>query len=235
MGVFETLCYDDETDCITIDCPTNYGYEGKTDEERIRAFIKERISDTVSVDFRKVTLFMFSSPIVAESPSGYGTMSIVHIRNKIIALICDHEVRGYTNVGAKTHPYSGCLIPAFCQVHKTYRKIDVAFVLVHHEQHHAVNSVYFNFVFYDFVFEQFNVTLKHLRDIFMHMKVFKVGVKTGLTEDIIEFVDKNLLMVRGDKETAFSEPGDSGSLVFIKHEGRNIVVGMVARGSATHW
>lgn len=70
-----------------------------------------------------------------------------------------------------------------------------------------------------------------MRDLFMHMKVFKVGVKTGLTEGIFEFVDENLLMVKGDNETVFSEPGDSGSLVFIKHEGRNIVVGMVARGN----
>ena len=70
LGVFETLRYDDETNCITIDCPTNFGYEGKTDEEGIRTFIKERISNKVSVVFRKVTLLMLSSPIVAENPSG---------------------------------------------------------------------------------------------------------------------------------------------------------------------
>lgn len=57
----------------------------------------------------------------------------------------------------------------------------------------------------------------------------KVGVQTGLTEGIVEFVDKNLLMVKGDNETVFAKPRDSDSLVFIKHEGRNIVVGMVAR------
>lgn len=65
----------------------------------------------------------------------------------------------------------------------------------------------------------------------MHVKVFKVGVQTGLTEGTVKFVDKNILMVQGDNETVFAKPGDSGSLVFIKHEGRNIVVGMVARGS----
>jgi len=35
-------------------------------------------------------------------------------------------------------------------------------------------------------------------------------------------------MVKGDNEAeVFAKPGDSGSLVFIKHEGLNIVVGMV--------
>ena len=63
----------------------------------------------------------------------------------------------------------------------------------------------------------------------MHVKVFKVGVQTGLTEGTVKFVDKNLLMVQGDNETVFAKPGDSGSLVFIKHEGCNIVVGIVAR------
>ena len=87
------------------------------------------------------------------------------------------------------------------------------------KQHHTVNSVYFNFVFYDLAFESFNVTIDQLRDIFMHVKVFKVGVQTGLTEGTVKFVDNNLLMVQGDNETVFAKPGDSGSLVFIKHEG----------------
>jgi hypothetical protein len=132
---------------------------------------------------------------VAEHLSGYCTMSIVHIRNKIIALTCNHVVSGYDNVSAKSHPSSSSLTPSFGQVYKTYPIIDVALVLVQHEQHHTVNSVYFNFVFYDLVFEPFNATLKHMRDTFIQMKVFKVGVQSGLTEGIVEFVDKNLLMV----------------------------------------
>ncbi len=74
-------------------------------------------------------------------------------------------------------------------------------------------------LFYDLAFESFNVTIDQLRDIFMHVKVFKVGVQTGLTEGTVKFVDNNLLMVQGDNETVFAKPGDSGSLVFIKHEG----------------
>jgi len=35
MGMYGSLYYDDETDSITIDFPNNYGYEGKTDKERI--------------------------------------------------------------------------------------------------------------------------------------------------------------------------------------------------------
>jgi len=77
LGIFAEFHYDDETNCITIECPTNPGYEGKTDEEAIRIFIRERISDTVSINFMKVSLLMFSSPIVAENPISYGTMTIV--------------------------------------------------------------------------------------------------------------------------------------------------------------
>jgi hypothetical protein len=45
----------------------------------------------------------------------------------------------------------------------------------------------------------------------MHVKVFKVGVQTGLTEGTVKFVDNNLLMVQGDNETVFAKSGDSGS------------------------
>ena len=51
-------------------------------------------------------------------------------------------------------------------------------------------------------------------------------MQTGLTEGTVKFVNKNFLMVQGDNETVFAKPGDSGT---IKHEGCNIVVGLVTR------
>jgi hypothetical protein len=39
------------------------------------------------------------------------------------------------------------------------------------------------------------------RTFFMHMKVFKVGVVTGLTEGTVEFVDEDRLMVKADNQT----------------------------------
>ena len=232
LGIFTEFCYDDETNCITIECPTNRGYEGKTDEEAIKTFIRERVSDTVSINFMKVRLLMFLSPIVAENPIGYGTMTIVNTSNKIIALTCSHVVGGYADVSARVHPYTSSLTPSFGRAHMNYSDIDVALVSVHPEQHYTVNSVHFNLKFYDLVFRDFDASKDHLRTFFMHMKVFKVGVETGLTEGTVEFVDKGRLMVKADSETGvFSRPGDSGSLVFIKHNGLNVVVGMVGRGT----
>ena len=60
------------------------------------------------------------------------------------------------------------------------------------------------------------------------MKVFMVGVVTGLTEGTVVFVDKDRLMVKADNQTGiFSRPGDSGSLVFIKQNGLNVVIGIL--------
>jgi hypothetical protein len=39
------------------------------------------------------------------------------------------------------------------------------------------------------------------RTFFMHMKIFKVGVVTGLTEGTVAFVDEDRLMVKADNQT----------------------------------
>ena len=100
LGVFGGLHYDDEQDSIIIDCPINPRYLGKTNEEGVRAFIREAIGDAVPVHFRRVELFLLSSPMVARNDDVYCTMSVVFVKSKMIALTCSHVVSGYKHVGA---------------------------------------------------------------------------------------------------------------------------------------
>jgi hypothetical protein len=75
------------------------------------------------------------------------------------------------NVGARVHPHTSSLTPSFGRASKTYPDS-------------------FNLIFYDLVFR-----------FFMHMKVFKVGVVTGLTEGTVVFVDEDRLMVKVENQT----------------------------------